>query len=282
MKEFCRKLSTIMKEITELHVAVYAGNATFFILLSLFPAAMVLIAVIQYLPATVTDLQNLLWSITPTPIHSLISAAFSSLPASGSATIISAASVGTAWAVARAMVSMMNGLDVVYRAPKGRPFWQKVSIGFLSAILFFVCILGTLLLQVFGETVHSFVSTWSEKLALLMGALMEIRWPFTIGFLSLVFCLLYTVLPYRRQNFVRNIPGALVAAIGWLAYSALFGFYVEHFGNYANLYGSITAVVITMLWLYACINLVFYGGLLNYVLWEVPHPLKQTRDYFRK
>ena len=104
---------------------------------------------------------------------------------------------------------------------------------------------------------------------------------FLMGFLVLVFCLFYTVLPIRRLRFAQNVPGAVLAALGWMVYSVLFSYYVENFSNYANIYGSLTAVVITMLWMYFCMNLIFYGGLFNYILAEVPHPLKQLKNYYR-
>lgn len=281
MKRFFKKLSAIGRNISELHIAVYAGNAVFFIVLSLLPATMVLLAAVQHLPATVSDLQNLLEGITPSPIHPLLEAVISGIPVAGSVTILSVSAVGTLWSVTRAMMSIMNGLDAVYRSPRQRPYVQKVAISFLSAVVLFVSILATLLLQVFGDTLYGLAweNGWDYDSVLL--SVLRLRWVFTFAFLTLVFCLFYTVLPYRRQGFMQNMPGAVLATLGWLGYSLLFGFYVENFSRYANLYGSLTAVVITLLWLYFCLNLIFYGGLFNYILKEVPHPVKQLRNYFR-
>ena len=44
--------------------------------------------------------------------------------------------------------------------------------------------------------------------------------------------------------------------------------YVEHFASYANIYGSVYAVALSMLWLYCCISIVFYGGALNHYLMD--------------
>ncbi len=281
MKRFLKKLSGIGRSISELHIAVYAGNAVFFIVLSLLPATMVLLAAVQHLPATVSDLQNLLEGITPAPIHPLLEAVISGIPVAGSVTILSVSAVGTLWSVTRAMMSIMNGLDAVYRSPRQRPYVQKVAISFLSAVVLFVSILATLLLQVFGDTLYGLAWEQGWEYGSVLLSVLRLRWVFTFAFLTLVFCLFYTVLPYRRQRFAQNLPGAVLATLGWLGYSLLFGFYVENFSRYANLYGSLTAVVISLLWLYFCLNLIFYGGLFNYILKEVPHPIKQLRNYFR-
>ena len=76
------------------------------------------------------------------------------------------------------------------------------------------------------------------------------------------------VLPNRRNRFADSLPGALLASIGWLVFSDLYSIYVEHFSNYANLYGSVYAVALSMLWLYCCISIVFYGGALNRYLMD--------------
>ena len=48
----------------------------------------------------------------------------------------------------------------------------------------------------------------------------------------------------------------------------MFSFYVEYFSNYSNIYGSVYAVALSMLWLYFCISIVFYGGALNRLLMQ--------------
>jgi membrane protein len=70
-----------------------------------------------------------------------------------------------------------------------------------------------------------------------------------------------------------SLPGALLAAIGWLVFSHLFSLYVEYFPGKADLYGSVYAAALCMLWLYFCIRILLYGGLLN-------HWIRQTD--FRK
>ena len=64
------------------------------------------------------------------------------------------------------------------------------------------------------------------------------------------------------------MPGALLTALGWLTFSDLFSVYVEHFQNYANIFGSVYAAALAMLWLYFCVCIIFYGAALNRYLKE--------------
>ena len=281
MERIWKKTLIAFRDISKLHISVYSANAAFFVLLSLFPAAIALLSALQYLPATISDLESFLETITPEPVYALLDDITLQLRSGSSVTILSVSAIGTIWSVTRAVVSIMNGLDVVYRSPGSYPLLHKWGLSLFCAILFFICILATLLLQVFGSSLYEMAIHTGRKHADLFFSLLRLRWPFTIGFLILVFCLFYTTLPRRRLRFAQNIPGAVLATFGWIVYSELFGFYVENFSNYANVYGSLTAVVITMLWMYFCMNLIFYGGLFNYILSEVPHPLKQLIAYYR-
>ncbi len=281
MKQAWNKTKSVVRDISRLHIPVFSANAAFFVLLSLFPAAIALLSALQYLPATISDLEDFLKTIAPAPVYSLLGDVTLRLHTAGSVTVLSVSAAGTVWSITRAMVSIMNGLDVVYRSPGSRPLLRKWGISLFSALLFFVSILATLLLQVFGSSLYDMAVGAGWKHADVVFSVLRLRWPFTIGFLVLVFCLFYTVLPRRRLRFAQNVPGAVLAALGWIVYSVLFGYYVENFSNYANVYGSLTAVVITMLWMYFCMNLIFYGGLFNYILAEVPHPLKQLKNYYR-
>ena len=66
--------------------------------------------------------------------------------------------------------------------------------------------------------------------------------------------------------------GAVLACVGWLTFTRLFSFYVERFSHYSNVYGSVYAVALSMLWLYCCLSIVFYGGALNRLLMDGEMP----------
>ena len=85
---------------------------------------------------------------------------------------------------------------------------------------------------------------------------------------SLLFTLMFMTLPNKRNRFLDSLPGGVLSSLGWLVYSDLYSIYVEHFSNYANIYGSVYAIALCMLWLYCCMSILFYGGALNRYLME--------------
>ena len=83
-----------------------------------------------------------------------------------------------------------------------------------------------------------------------------------------LFTAIYMELPNRRNSFRHSLPGAVFAALGWLIFTRLYSVYVDHFAGLSNIYGSVYAVALSMLWLHCCICIVFYGGALNRLLME--------------
>ena len=83
---------------------------------------------------------------------------------------------------------------------------------------------------------------------------------------TVIFTAMYMVLPNEHNRLEYSLPGALLASIGWQVFSQAFSVYVEHFPSYANIYGSVYAVALSMLWLYFCLYILFFGGVLNRLL----------------
>ena len=92
---------------------------------------------------------------------------------------------------------------------------------------------------------------------------------YSLVLLTVFFAALYLFLPNRRERFLYVLPGALAAAAAWLGFSAAFSAYVNHSNHYSALYGSLSTILLTMIWLYVCLSILFYGAYLNQLLSRV-------------
>ena len=124
----------------------------------------------------------------------------------------------------------------------------------------------TLVLHVFGATLLQLLHIMESDVFTFVNGIVNLRFFLLLLVQSLFFALMFTFLPNGRNRFRDTVPGALLASIGWLVFSDLYSIYVENFSGYANIYGSVYAVALSMLWLYFCISIVFYGGALNHYL----------------
>jgi len=81
-----------------------------------------------------------------------------------------------------------------------------------------------------------------------------------------LFTAMYAALPNKQNPPGECVPGAVLASVGWQGFSAVFSLYVDNFRKYANIYGSVYAVALSMLWLYCCLSIIFYSAALNQYL----------------
>ena len=86
--------------------------------------------------------------------------------------------------------------------------------------------------------------------------------------LTALFTGVFLALPDKRQRFVHVLPGAAGAACAWVIYSEIYSWYVNHIAKASALYGSLSVLLLMLLWLYACISILFYGALLNHALFD--------------
>ncbi|NEP46242.1 MAG: YihY/virulence factor BrkB family protein, partial [Okeania sp. SIO2H7] len=96
----------------------------------------------------------------------------------------------------------------------------------------------------------------------------QLRWPITLGIVSLAFAFIYRYGPSKSRKGIPIIPGAVLAALMWAIISNGFRIYVLHFGNYNKTYGALGTFIILLLWLYLSSLVVLIGAQLNVTVGE--------------
>ena len=132
--------------------------------------------------------------------------------------------------------------------------------------LFLLMLLITLVLNVFGTSLLQLLPLQDLSILQFLWELVDSRFLLMLFLQTGLFTAMFMALPNQHNTFRDSLPGALLASAGWLVFSDLYSIYVENFSGYANVYGSVYAVALSMLWLYFCISIVFYGGALNHYL----------------
>ena len=165
----------------------------------------------------------------------------------------------------------MTGLNSIYGVSEDRGYFYTRAISMLYTFAFLVVLLLTLVLHVFGTTIVELIPATTNPLLLFLTDIIDLRFFLLLIVQTLLFTAMFMVFPNRRNRLGDSLPGALLASIGWLVFSDLYSIYVEHFTRYANIYGSVYAVALSMLWLYCCLSIVFYGGALNRYLMKTEH-----------
>ena len=258
MKEKQNKLlrwtGCLVRRIAAMGIPVYAGYAGYFIVLSLFPLLVLFLGLLRYLGLSVDTLTEALGDFFPAALlpaaRKLILATYRNT--SGRAVSLSA--LAALWSASRGFYGLLRGLNGVYRVKECRGYFRAraVSVGFTFGFL--VVLLTALSLRVYGGRLPWDLGRWRFFVPLFLQ--------------TMLFGAMYTWLPARKARFWEALPGAILASVGWLAFSRVFSLYAEYFPGYASTYGSVYLVALSMLWLYCCITILLYGGAINHYLAE--------------
>lgn len=238
-------------------VTVYAAQASFFTVLAFFPFIMLLLTLIQFIPnINKSDLLTFLVRIMPDMLDSFVVGIVDDLYVKSPGTIVSVTALTALWSAGRGMLGIERGLNRIYNCGEKRNYLLRRIICAGYTILFMVVCILALGLLVFGDAIQSVVTSY----------LINFRSLFAVVLFLIFFIGIYTILPTQKQDPWQQVPGAILATICWLLFSYVFSIYFTNFSNFSYMYGSLTAVVLMMLWLYCCICILFIGAEINHYL----------------
>lgn len=245
-------------------MSVYAAQASFFTILAAFPFFMLLLSLIDLIPiVNESDLLSVLVDAMPDNLDALVITVIANVRSGASTALLSASAIAAVWSASRGMLSIERGLNRAFHIEVQRNYFIRRIICSGYTLLFtFMCALSLVLL-VFGSFLENQVFFAYPEFAYLRFILAPARNLAAIFLLFLFFLAFYVVLPHRKQKIRSQIPGALFSAIGWASFSFAYAFYFRHMGNFTPIYGSLTTVILMLLWLYFCICILFLGAELN-------------------
>ena len=254
------------RTVSGLRVGLHAASACYFLVLAVFPALLLVLSALRYTHLEVEQLAELLQGILPQaflePARKLILSAYRN--SSGAAVGVSA--LVTLWSASRGTFGFMNGLNAVYGVRENRGYVYRRVISVLYTFAFIVVLVLTLGLHVFGASLARLIQRMAPAIYSFFADVINLRFFLLLFVQTVIFTGMFMRLPNRKNTLMESLPGALMAASGWLIFSDLYSIYVERFARLSNVYGSVYAVALSMLWLYCCISIVFYGGALNRLL----------------
>lgn len=254
----------IWKQATTDEITVYAAYASFFIILAFFPFTMLLLTLIQFIPSVgKSDLLEILVAVMPDMLDALMVGIVDDLYVKSPGTILSIAGLLALWSAARGMMGIEQGLNRIWDCPRKRSYLVRRLICSVYTFAFMVVCIVSLVLLVLGNSIQSLLLRFFPLLEPLLRHIISLRSALAIALFLGCFTGLYTLIPHKRLRPLHQLPGAIFTAVCWMLFSYAFSLYFTNFSNFSYMYGSLTAILMLMLWLYFCICILFVGAEIN-------------------
>ncbi len=242
-----------------------AAQLAYYFFLALFPALLFLVAVASFFPLHqfADQAVSTLARFTPGGVSSLIGDQLKRLSENKNGGLLSVGLLGAVWSSSAALVSIIEALNRAYDIEDSRPWWQSRVTAIALTIVLALFILVSFTLVVAGPEIADFLGrhlgfatafTWTWKI---------LQWPISFLLVSAGFALVYYFGPDAEQEWVWITPGSLVATFLWLLGSLGFRYYAVNFGHYEAAYGTLGAIILTLLWFYLTGLVMIIGAEMN-------------------
>lgn len=267
-RKFLQKGHFFSDYIRPMDIPLHAAHTCFFLILSMFPCLLLLLGLLRYTDFGVADLMDLLEVFLPQSLLPMVEPLVEVSYRHSTGAVISVSVLATLWSASRGTYGLLWGLSAVYGVDDRRPYWRRRGVSVAYTFLFLVALIMALVLHVFGSRLVDYLWMTTNPPIMWLLNLIDLRSLILLFVQSILFSAMYMLLPGTRHGLKASLPGACLASLGWTIYSRLFSIYVEYFTVYTNIFGSIYALALGMLWLYFCISILFYGGACNRYLAE--------------
>jgi YihY family inner membrane protein len=259
-------LKRTVREFRVDNLSDWAAALTYYSVLSIFPALLVLISLVDLAgQATIDALLENLGRVAPGSVNEILATAIRNLQQTrGSAGVLALVGLAAAlWSASSYIAAFMRASNAIYDVPEGRPVWKTLPIRIAVTVVVMVLLAVSAVAVVatggladrIGRLLgigSAFVTVWDI-----------VKWPVLLLIVSFLFALLYWASPNARQGFRWVTPGGILAVVVWVLASVAFAVYVANFSSYNKTYGSLASVIIFLVWLWLSNTSILLGAELN-------------------
>jgi membrane protein len=265
IKQFMKDL---YNEINEDNVFNGAAALGYYLTLAIFPALILIMSIIPYLPIEQVDeaIMDLLGQALPGEAYEMVEGVVVEVTQQRRGGLLSFGLLGTLWAASTGMYAIMQQLNITYAVKEERSFIRARITALILSILFGLLIIGGFSLVVIGGYIEEWLGSQLGVSSILIWFFALFRWVVIILSLLLGFAMIYRYAPNVEQKFNFITPGSLLGVVLLIVVSLGFAVYTANFADYNATYGSIGAMIILMLWLYITGLVILVGSEINVLL----------------
>lgn len=246
-----------------------ASEMAYNAMLSLFPGIFALLTLVTIFDAPRTAVNQLAAQVqflAPLPVTSLIEEFLIDISGRNQS-LLSLSSLGVLWASSSVVGAAMVAMDQIHEVPpkQRRPFWQHRLIAMLLAVGSVVMLLGAIfLIFVSGLVVRLVAENSGDNFEVFLLRIWQgFSLPMALGLVAIAFAFIYRWGPSRWRPGTPILPGAVIAAFCWAGISLLFSNHILKVVNYNYTYGTLSTVIVLLIWLYLSCLVMLIGNQLN-------------------
>ncbi len=263
IKRLFKMATDFARKVSDDSLTAYAAQTTFFVLLSFFPFMMLLIMIASRFSFARTNVVYYLLDIAPSQLKTYILYIVDEIMYSNSNSFTIITAVVSLWSAGKGIQALTYGLDKIYDVERKKNFFIVRLFSALYTLVFILLCFLIMILHIFGKQIAVKIIELRPSLANATILILSLKSAFTFIIIFVFLLLMYYQLPGRKGKVRHEIMGASLAALGWMLMTKLFSFYIQHISSVSKMYGSLTSIILVIIWLYIGMQIVLYGAEIN-------------------
>lgn len=261
MKIVWENIKSFFKKLDNHHISEYTAQCAYYTILSFIPFIMLIVTLIQYTSISKETLFSIIQNVMPDTMSETTMGIIQEVYSKSVGTV-SISAIFVLWSAKKGFYALSKGLHNIYETDKDNNFLRMQIKSLVLTVFFVLAIISVLVLSVFG---NSLVDILESKYNISRGVLNIVHFSKIAIYFVLfnILLLIYKFVPGHKQKVKKQIPGAVVATIGWFTISSVFSVYLDTFKGFSVMYGSLTTIVLAMMWVYFCMYIILIGAVVN-------------------
>lgn len=263
MKKIINRIKFYINGIDISYIDEHAAGCAYYTILAFIPLILLILTLTKYFGIDENFFIYILEGIIPGDILNDAVISIVKEVQSKSVGTITISAVVTLWSAGRGFFALCKGLSTAYKVETENEYIRFKLRALISTIIFIVAVILSLVILVFGNSINIFLQEKFNIFSNIIDFLLKGKIIISIISLSLIFTVVYKFIPKHKYKLKSQIPGAIFAAIACNVVSVFYSIYIEVFTGFSFMYGSLTTIVLAMLWIYACMYSILLGASIN-------------------
>lgn len=263
MRKIIDRIKFYIRDVDISYISEHAAGCAYYTILAFIPLLLLILTLTKYFRIDEEIFIYILEGIIPGDILNEAVISIVKEVQSKSVGTVTISAIFTLWSAGRGFFALCKGLSTAYEVETENKYIRFKLRALISTIIFIIAILLSLVLLVFGNNINVFLKEKFNIFSNLFDFLLNIKIIISIILLTVILAIMYRFIPKHEYKLKDQIPGAIFAAIACNVVSLFYSIYVNLFTGFSIMYGSLTTIVLAMLWIYACMYSILLGATIN-------------------
>lgn len=269
MKSIINKIKYLIEKINKNSIAEHAAGCAYYTILAFIPLIMLILTLTKYIGIEQEALFFIFNELIPSnmlndAVLSIVEEVYSK-----SLGTITISAIFILWSAGRGFFALCKGLNSAYEVEETNKFMKFRIRAIICTVVFIISVVLTLLLLVFGNSINVALQEKFNIFSKVINFLLKIKVLISTVLLLIVFTIMYKFIPKHKYKFRYQIPGAIIAVVACNIISIFYSIYVDVFTGFSLMYGSLTTIVLAMMWVYGCMYSILLGATMNKMIAEI-------------